>query len=300
MECSDLEKAIYRTLVYFAYFQFPLTFRELYTWLLAPERSYTEEEVNTCIETSSWLSDKTSRFGVYISLTTCRMWVNAREDRYIDAQRKQKKAQRFAAFLMMLPGVVGVAICNSLAWHATHAEGDIDFFVLTKPGRIWSVRLLATLPLRFLGMRPGEGAKDPFCLSFFVDETACDLLMVREGDEDWYLAYWVMSLQWIGGGRGIGERFIFQNAWARAVLPHALPALPISSLSARSLLKLPNIIPERWARYVQERMFPASIADKKNKGTHIIVNDHMLKFHEEDARASISAFVRLHMQQAGL
>lgn len=300
MAPNALECAIYRTLAYFAYFQFPLTIREVYTWLLAPDRIYTEEEVETCLNDSLWVKRHSDRFKGYMSLENTEVWVRDREKKYIDAQRKHRKASLGATLLMCLPGVEGIAVCNSLAWHATHKEGDIDFFIVTKPGRIWNTRLFATVPLRLFGMRPGETMRDPVCLSFFADKEVLAFARLRESEEDWYLAYWAASLQWIGGSQALAEQFYVQNPWISRVLPHARPARTVSSVRVQHKRKLPLLMPESLAKHIQEQLFSTHIKQKRNQGTHIVINDHMLKFHEEDRRSSISAYVRLHAQKAGI
>lgn len=300
MEPTALEQALFRTLAYFAYFQFPLTTREMHTWLLAPDRAYTSEEVERCIGDSLWLKSHSEKHGVYISLKSCEDWVREREKKYLDAQRKHRKASFMASFLMRIPGVIGVAICNSLAWHATTKESDIDLFIVTRPGKIWTSRLFATLPLRLLGMRPGEAKCDPVCLSFFADEESLAFASLQEGEEDWYLAYWGASLLWIGGSQSLSEKFFAQNEWIRRVLPHARPTRVVSNLQKERPLHLPLFFPESSAKKIQEKLFSPKILAKQNQSTHVIVNDHMLKFHDDDRRAAISAFVRLHMRQAGL
>ena len=298
MDVTPLEKAIFRTLVYFAYFQLPLTKREVHIWLLAPTQVYSKEEVNECLESSSWLKTQTDRSGLYVSLKDCANWVKEREKKYRDAERKHARALRAARFMMCVPGVKGVAVCNSLAWHATHKEGDIDFFIVTKKGRVWGSRLLITTPLKLLGMRPGESVRDPLCLSFFVDEETLALEPLRENDEDWYLAYWAASLHWIGGSPTLGERFFEQNTWMQKILPNIRPPKTVASKKTRVTSPLTAGVPERFAQKLQERLFSDRIKEKRNRSTHVVVNDHMLKFHDDDRRAAISAFVRLHMQQA--
>lgn len=301
MEPNALEKTIFRTLAYFAYFQFPLTLRELHTWLLAPEKPYTPQEVEQCIQESTWLQKHSERHGVYVSLKDTEEWVKSREKKYIDAQRKHTKALSIASWLMRIPSITGIAVCNSLAWHATTKESDIDLFIVTQPGKIWAARFFSTIPLRLLRMRPGEAGQDPVCLSFFIDEESLDIGSLQEGDEDWYLAYWGASLQWIAGKENRGEEFFEKNTWIRAILPNALPVRrPAHMKTKPELVRAPLFIPEKLAKHVQERLFSKHIQEKQNKSSHVVINDHMLKFHDDDRRAAISAFVRLHMQQAGI
>lgn len=300
MQPALLEQALFRTLAYFAYFQFPLTTREIHTWLLFPDRPYTLLEVEVCIAESLWLKSRSERSGVYISLHHVDLWIKEREKKYIDAQRKHHKARRIASWIMRIPGVVGIAICNSLAWHATHAAGDIDLFIVTHKGKVWTVRLFAMIPLRLLRLRPGELQRDPVCLSFFTDEHTLALETLKEGEDDWYLAYWVASLRFIAGDTSLPERMFSENAWIKNIVPHARIAKVPSSIQVPARMRLPLFFPEALARIIQERLFPKQLRDAHNQSTHVVVNEHMLKFHYDDRRAAISAFVRVYMQQAGL
>lgn len=300
MEPTQLEQALFRTLAYFAYFQYPLTIREMHTWLLFPDRPYTLLEVETCIGESSWLKARSERFGVYVSLQNVDTWIKEREKKYIDAQRKHHKARTITSWLMRIPGVSGVAICNSLAWHATHATGDIDLFVITRPNNVWTARFFAMIPLRLLRLRPGELQRDPVCLSFFVDEQALALETLKEGEEDWYLAYWIASLRFIGGDEALSNRMLLENTWIKNIVPNAHFARIPRSMHIQPRFRLPLFFPESLARTLQEKLFPKRLRAVHNQSTHVVVNDRMLKFHYDDRRAAISAFVRLYMQQAGL
>lgn len=61
-----------------------------------------------------------------------------------------KKSQRYIAWLRFIPGVQLVAIGNSLSMNATTEDSDIDLFIITKRGILWTVRLCITVLFHLL------------------------------------------------------------------------------------------------------------------------------------------------------
>ncbi|MDO8435221.1 MAG: nucleotidyltransferase domain-containing protein, partial [bacterium] len=72
---------------------------------------------------------------------------------------KLRRAQRFAWLFGLLPWVRLVCACGSVAWGTADEESDIDFCIVTKPGRIWSTRFIIAGTLEVFGLRPAAGKK---------------------------------------------------------------------------------------------------------------------------------------------
>lgn len=110
--------------------------------------------------------------------------------------RKLRAAGRVCRWLVRLSGVRFVALCNTTALGHAQDEGDLDFFVVTKAGKIMTTRGLAALPWRVLGHRPGDksAARDPVCLSYFIADDGLDLSGQMLKPDDPYYRYWFLSL----------------------------------------------------------------------------------------------------------
>lgn len=49
-----------------------------------------------------------------------------------------ERARKYAKFLRHLPGIRRVWVCNSLSMNAADADSDIDLFIETAPGGLWT------------------------------------------------------------------------------------------------------------------------------------------------------------------
>ncbi len=298
---SPLDIAIFRTLAYFSFSQFPLSAFEVWKWLLLPERDYTFADVHTALETSIWLKQHMQQTKGYYALGDVHAWAQEREYRYLDAQRKERRLRFWIKLLTRLPHVQAVGICNSLAWHFTNKKSDCDLFIITDAKKVWSVRLLSLLPLRLFRLRPGEKEEDPICLSFFVDTTAMDMSQFRLEEYDWYLAYWCASVSFLFARPGIEEQWRAQNAWVYKLLPHAWFTQRTPAYRLSFTRKIPFLrFPEQLARQIQEARLPAKLIHLRNVDTRVVINEHVLKFHENDRRRGMMEYVRNLMIKAGI
>lgn len=285
---SELEASIYRVLAYMAYFSFPVTALEVAKWCDASGVSFAQ--IDDVLRTSSWLADHGVRGAEgFWGIGDVRSWRMERIFRMTDALRKSRRARLFASFARMLPWVRMVAVCNSLAHAFTSEASDIDLFIVTKRNRIWSTRLVLSGVLALMRLRPGETARDPICLSFFVDEDHLDLSSVTLSPDDPYFCYWITSLSPIFDRDDVFGKMWSMNRWSRASLPNVMPPLRTSKFCVHRSASFPDISwLEPWAERVQRSRFPASLRRKMNQSTHVVVNDGMLKFHEDDRREAIA------------
>lgn len=290
MEPTPLEQSVFRTLAWFSLFAYPMTAFEVWKWLFKPDRSYDLAEVYRILEISTWLDEKLQRKQGFFALREglkIEEQIKGREVRFLDAVRKYKKLRHVAMFFWCLPGVRAVAAANTLAWWHTNEQSDIDLYIITRPGMIWTTRLLTVFPFQLLGQRPGssEVVKDPFCFSFFQ---SADYLQMEElrVENDYYLAFWAKSLVPIFDKDQCFEEHKKENHWANVCLPNTAVRRVHTYHTPKIRFVLP--MPLRWAepiaRSFQCRRFPPQIKELANKDTRVVVNDCMLKFYPNDRR----------------
>ncbi len=286
---SVLEWDCFRVLAYFAYFKYPLTAFEVWKWLYAPEGKWALAEVVDVLQNSSWLNERvSSKNGFYALGTSIDEQLQDRQLRLHDALRKYGVLAPVLKYLGRLPFVEGVFVCNSLAWQHTNAESDIDLFIVTRPGRVWTVRLLAVAMMALLRKRPGEAKIDPVCCSFFVDCDHLDLASLKIDEQDPYLAFWLATLVPMVDKKGIATRLRVMNRWVDEVLPNAKSVVRVSRWLPKQMKAWPlPILAEAKSREIQEKRFTGVIREMRNVDTRVVVNDFMLKFHENDRRAEI-------------
>ena len=205
-QTTDLERSILKTILWFSLFPQPLTVFEIWKWLMQPIRAYDLSEVQSILGKSDWLHEKLQEskgFWVLKSQASVELLIQHRQDRFLDAERKYKRLRRVARFFRLVPGVRAVAAVNSLAWWGTDALSDIDLYVITKSGSIWSSRFWLVLPFALTGSRSGhprEG-KDPFCFSFFSTHDALQMETICFA-RDYYMAFWEADSLPIGSRDG--------------------------------------------------------------------------------------------------
>lgn len=284
---TALEQSVFRMLAYFAYFQFPLTAFELWKWCDAP--NVTLLDVEEVLASSSWIRARGCvEDGGFFALGDAATWRSERLSRVTDALRKSRRASRFVKFASRLPWVKMVAICNSLAFSFTNHESDIDLFVVTERGTIWSTRLILAGVLALLRARPGERAKDPLCLSFFVADDRLDLSSVKIGPKDPYFTFWIATLAPVLDRGDILAKLRVANGWIRQEIPRALSVRRAQAYVAPMVRSLPDLVTgERVAERMQRARFPVALRTMMNTDTRVVVTDGMLKFHHNDRRQDI-------------
>ncbi len=287
---QELEAAIFRTVAWFGLFDVPVTTFEIWKWLLKPDRRYALSEVDAALSESVELATKlVQRDGFTATLgASIPDLLDRRQERFLDAARKFKKLKAAARFMSAIPSVRAVAACNTLAWHQTTRESDIDLFVLCEPGTVWTTRLCLVTPCALLRRRPGEAAFDPFCFSFFLASDRLDLASLALKPEDPYLAFWSVSVVPVFDPDGLFDQYQTANDWTDGYLPNAHPHPGHEQL--RPGQNVPRLLPrvrffEPLARRLQERKFPKAIRDLANRDSRVVLSNHMLKFHENDRRA---------------
>ncbi len=290
---TQLEHAIVRTICWFAVFEYPVTGFEIWKWLLEPDRPYDLTQVYLVLETSTWLHERvvmTQGFYVLSQHVDSERWLVQRRDRFLDATRKFKKLRRACSYFSMLPGVRTVCAVNTLAWWHTSALSDIDLFIITRPGLIWTSRFFLVAPFALLNRRPAkhlsQPVRDPFCFSFFVTQTDLQLESLKYNTNDYYLAFWTKSLVPFFDKDQHLASFEHVNKWASALLPNARLRSQHHTHKSKRPFRLsvqPRML-EGVYRSIQKRRMPSELVELANRDTRVVVSDTMLKFHENDRR----------------
>lgn len=219
MNQTALEKSILRTLAYFDIFSVPMQFNELYRFLWRPPAISQDD------------------FLVGLKLLVDEGKIAKRDDFYFLPEREQivdevlikkeicakkiKIARRAARVLSWIPFLNAVFLCNSVASGIATKKSDIDFLIVTAPGRLWLARTLANFWLRLLRLRTfGNKKADRVCLSFFVDEKNLDFSSLRVVEEDIHFAYWLHQTVPVFDPYFLWRDFINKNQWTVRYMPH--------------------------------------------------------------------------------
>lgn len=293
---GEIEKSILATLAYFDIFDYPLTAGEIKKYLFFPGG---KPEIDT-VDFQKILRTKLGRYigddnGFYF-LAGREKIVRLRLERYRIALGKLRRAKFFARLLGALPFIRGIFISNNLSYQNSSEASDIDFFIVTAAGRLWTARFFANTFVRLLGLAPKEtNKKDKICLNFLVDENNLDIgryaLPGRDGIPDIHYAYWASQFLPLYG-TGTAEKFYGANQWVKQYLPNYSPVVPGRDLTVKSgrlgnffkkIGEKYNLREDFWKK-IQYRLMPKDVREMMNKGLEVIVGDDILKLHTNDRR----------------
>lgn len=202
-----------------------------------------------------------------------------------------------------------VAICNTLSMYCSDTDSDIDLFIVTDPRRMWFVRILITGIFHILWVRRhGKKVTKRFCLSFFATTKGLDFNSFRL-DHDIYLAYWIYYLKpisdkyntygelrklnenWTEEFFGEDEHCEDEKKWQISRHPESVNRHP--ELDSGSPNQRPQVTPSKILNlldsFLQKIFLPKTITHRESLGNPvgIIVNENMLKFHDNDLREEI-------------
>jgi hypothetical protein len=200
------EVAVLRAVTYAALFDYPLTLAQLHASL--PEVRAEAEAVASWWRESEFLQARVDhRDGLYFPAGRPDL-LQTRARREALSRDLLERDRRILSFVAGMPFVRMVALSGSLAHLNAERTADLDLFVITAPGRVWSVTLAVLVIAKLLGWR------QRLCLNYVVSEAA-----LRIEPQDLFSANQIIHLRPIYGHE-VFERFIDANAFVRQFYPN--------------------------------------------------------------------------------
>ncbi len=208
IETTPLQSAILHTLAYADVFDYSLTACEVHRYLIGAKVSH-EEVLKALNEVDLWhgLLTRTER---YFTLSGREAIVETRTRRKSVSRRLWQDAKFYGRILAALPFVRMVAVTGSLAMENVNENGDIDYFIVTTCGRLWTCRAMSICIVhiaRFVGVH--------LCPNYFVAENA--LLL---SDRTLYTAHELVQMIPLSGIEIYNEMRRL-NKWTDEYLPNA-------------------------------------------------------------------------------
>ncbi|WP_299098590.1 nucleotidyltransferase domain-containing protein [uncultured Winogradskyella sp.] len=194
-----------KVIIYFSIFKYPLTKEEIYSFSSANHLSDTIQELNTLIEQKIIF-----QFGNYYSDVNNKDLVQRRLKGNVMAKEIMPKALRRAKLIMSFPYVESVSISGALAKGYYDDEGDIDFFIITKPKKLWLARTFLILFKKVFLLN----SKKYFCVNYFISSNN---LKIEEQNK--FTATELITLMPVYG-KSIIDSFITENQWALDFYPN--------------------------------------------------------------------------------
>ena len=200
---STLSEKVILRMLYFEIFSYPLNLKELIHYLSIPS-----SKIDLLKAELSKLCGSSLLYKIDGHYTTKNRpdWIKHRREANLRAQQCEKKANRRAAFIARFPFVRGVFFSGTFAKGLMYNDSDVDFFIVTKPERLWLARTLLVLYKKIFLLN----SRKYFCVNYFVDE---DHLKITE--KNLFTATEIMTMLPANGAQ-IYQRFCEANPWVNS------------------------------------------------------------------------------------
>src|SRR5690606_29173997 len=210
-ENTALQQSIMRTLLYFDLFRYPLKPDEIFKFLGTNGIGPTDlvEPLNALVRDGHAFHHN----GFYCpregeALVTRRKAGNR------TAQRMAGLANRKGKLIGSFPFVRGVMASGSFSKGYMDKDSDLDFFIITAPGRLWIARMLIALYKRVFLFNSHKY----FCCNYFI---ASDDLEIEE--KNLFTATELATLIPLYGGSTY-QQLIHENQWVKEFFPNFQPS----------------------------------------------------------------------------
>ena len=224
---SPLERACVETVAYADVFDCALTQPELHRYLVGVEAD--RAAVRTALASDRVAGGFLHQTGAYVTLAGREQLVERRRACAEHGARLWPQAARYGALLARLPFVRLVAVSGALAVDNAGVNGDIDYFIVTEPDRLWLCRGLVIGVVRWAARRGIT-----LCPNYFLSERALAL-----DPPNLFMAHEVTQMVPVGH-TAVYCRFRRLNRWTDRFLPNAA--------GAPRLCEAPSDARPRWSR----------------------------------------------------
>ncbi|MEZ5294280.1 MAG: hypothetical protein R2745_24595 [Vicinamibacterales bacterium] len=254
MPTAAEEAAVVAAVSYAALFDYPLTVPQL------------RESLGVAADEATlraWLADSPF-LGAALTCRAGFVYPAGRHDLAGTRRRREaasltrlRRDRQVLRFVSGLPYVRMVAISGSLA-HLNAEDGDeaadLDLFVVTAPGRVWLVTLVALVVAKLAGWRRR------LCLNYVVSEAALAVT-----PHDLFTANQILHLQPIAGPATY-RRFLAANAFVLAHYPNFQPRTPAADGA---------VVRPAWTRVAEVVLAP--VAPVVERAARVAYRWHLLR-----------------------
>lgn len=206
-ELSAMETALLQTVAYSDIFDYPLTAAEIHRYLI--DIPAARDEVERLLSDGRLVPHYLSHRDGYFTLPGRETIIETRRRRERQAARLWKRAVLYGRIIASLPFVRMVAVTGELAMDNVGPSSDIDYFVVTEPGRLWLARLMIVGVVRSAAPRG-----DVICPNYLLTENALEF-----DDRNLYTAHEVAQMVPISGFATY-RRLRELNTWIEEYLPN--------------------------------------------------------------------------------
>ncbi len=175
-----------------------------------------------------------------------------------NAEQYWSKVKKYSQRIANFPFVRGVAISGSLSKGVMTDDGDIDFFIITEPNKLWITRSLLILykKIRLLNSRKY------FCLNYFVDTNNLAII-----DKNIFTAVEVAHLIPVYSQDDLFDRFYDQNSWVKEFINSPAP-ITINALPSDGFYRIERDVKIKKSKHTKEKWLSGSFGNRLERWTH--------------------------------
>lgn len=291
---KQLQNSILAVLAYHDIFDYPLTQKEIWRFLLQNQKQKTKNKIHIlkikkCLEELKQKKRIFKKEDFYF-LPGRGKAVKIRKRREKYSQKKIKIAKKIVKILQFIPWIKMIGITGALAMHNSEKEDDIDFLVITSKNRLWLTRLLIVIILEILGKRRRPNDKefnDKICLNMFLDEF---VLSLSRDKQSLFTAHEIVQMKPIFNRDKTYEKFLKANLWAMKYLPNGIKQTKNTSEVIRQLADS-NTSEVEWEKklldFLEKLAYHFQLKYMRQKKTTEQISPHSAFFHPQDQGGKI-------------
>lgn len=285
------EQSILKTLLYADIFNFPLKKNEIWKFLI------TDRKIN-----SNLLFKNTSSINKFIEVKDDYFFIkgksrliNLRRKREKESLKKLLKAKAIIEKISFIPTVKLIGISGALSMKNSDEDDDIDLFVISKKGFVWTTRFMLVVILIFLRSYRHKNSKDfadKICLNMILDE---ENILFKKNNQNLYTAHEIVQLIPVLDKGNIYQKFISKNNWIKKYLANFyIPKKNINTkenlLNNLIVIILKIIFLEEILKFIQIKYMKKSI-------TKEIIEKGFLAFHPFDYNAYVLSVYKKNLKK---
>jgi hypothetical protein len=211
LELSVEKSHLVYTLLYFDIFNYPLKYHEISSFFGA--NNYSQIHIQSNLKELCNDGFVCHEDGYYFICDNNKDIIKRRKIGNLKAQFMMQKAYRFSRLISWFPFVQCVCLSGSLSKAYMDETGDIDYFIITKPERLWIAR---TLLIAYKKIFLFDNRKY-FCVNYFLDTDNLEI-----PDKNIFTATELLTLVPMYNGK-LYKDLIEKNGWAKEYLPNHEP-----------------------------------------------------------------------------
>ncbi len=222
-EKKPLHRGILATVLYYDIWEHPLSLDELYAFLPCNAGTFEEFREFVCREGPGPHVKESD--GLFFLASRSPDIAARRRRKEALARKRWKMALLAAHVIKRFPFVRGLFVSGDLSKNISSPESDIDFVVITLPGRLWIARTLLMVFKKIVLL----DSKKYFCLNTFSSVDGMHFC-----EHNYYTAMEIATLKPLVN-RGLFTSYLAANRWITGYFPNYDPArLPIPARVGRN------------------------------------------------------------------